>query len=54
MPQEDEIPEWTKQPVTIQVQSMINNVQKMGMATTLKKAVKGDLQPEELLTPQGA
>lgn len=40
---------WEDKPLTMQIQAVIMNVQRLGMVNTLKKSVKGELEPEDLL-----
>lgn len=40
---------WEEMPTTMQVQAVQYNVQRIGIVQTLKRAITGDLEPEDLL-----
>ncbi len=42
---------WEEMPVTMQIQALQMNIHRMGLVGTLRKAVKGELEPEDLLEP---
>jgi hypothetical protein len=48
---DEENSSWQDMPVTHQIQALQMNVHRIGLVKTLQKAVKGELEPEDLLEP---
>ena len=49
--EEDSTPLWQEMSTTEQMQALQLNVQKIGLANTLKKSITGELEIEDLLEP---